>query len=397
MRRALHCCTFLAVVLVAAGCAGGKKEPTQKEKAQLHWNETRANVLLSLARDQYATGNFDKSRQTTDEALAMDPQNAGLRILSAKLAIEKGRLEYAEGELKIARTSAPKNAEADYLAGVIYQRWQKLEVALNCYKAASAKAPTELAYLMAQAEMLVAMEQQGEALKLLESKVTYFEHSATIRTAVGQLLVQQQRYKEAVDLLRQASILATEDLSIREHLALAMFYAGQYRDASDALTRLMRNEEYAQRGDLLAALGECQLQLGQYREARATLETATQRDASSAGVWLSHAKAALQLNDVKRAEMSLRKALTLAPDNSEAHLMLGYMRLRQNRLADALPAFRKASALDQSDTVSLCMVGYALERMGKPEQAIQCYSKALRLKPNDEMASKFMASVNLTE
>jgi tetratricopeptide (TPR) repeat protein len=163
------------------------KQPSQKEAARIHWNQTRASVLLTLAQDQYVTGNFDKSRQTTDEALAMDPQNAGLRILSAKLAIEKGRLEYAEGELKIARTSAPKNAEADYLAGVIYQRWQKLEVALNCYKAASAKAPTELAYLMAQAEMLVAMDQQGEALKLLESKVTYFEHSATIRTASQQL------------------------------------------------------------------------------------------------------------------------------------------------------------------------------------------------------------------
>ena len=396
MRRALHCFAFLAIVFLVAGCSGSKK-PTQKEAARQHWNQTRANVLLSLARDQYVTGNFEKSRQTTDEALVMDPKNPGLRLLSAKLAIEQGRLEQAEGELKIAREVAPKNPEADYLSGVIYQRWQKPQLAHDYYKAAADKAPSELAYLMARAEMLVEMGEPSDALKLLEAKVVYFEHSATIRTAVGQLLVEQRRYKEAVDIFRQASILATEDLTIREQMALAMFYAGQYREASDALNRLMKNDQYAQRGDLLAALGECQLQMGQYREARATLETATQRDASSAGVWLSHAKAALQLNDVKRAEMSLRKALTLAPDNSEAHLMLGYMRLRQNRLADALPAFRKASALDQSDTVSLCMVGYALERMGKPEQAIQCYSKALRLKPNDEMASKFMASVNLTE
>ena len=71
--------------------------------------------------------------------------------------------------------------------------------------------------------------------------------------------------------------------------------------------------------------------------------------------------------------------------------------LRQNRLGEALPAFRKASALDQTDTVSLCMIGYALERLGKPEQAIPYYSKALKLKPNDEMATKFMATVNLNE
>ena len=396
MRRALHCFAFLAIVFLVAGCSGSKK-PTQKEAARQHWNQTRANVLLSLARDQYVTGNFEKSRQTTDEALVMDPKNPGLRLLSAKLAIEQGRLEQAEGELKIAREVAPKNPEADYLSGVIYQRWQKPQLAHDYYKAAADKAPSELAYLMARAEMLVEMGEPSDALKLLEAKVVYFEHSATIRTAVGQLLVEQRRYKEAVDIFRQASILATEDLTIREQMALAMFYAGQYREASDALNRLMKNDQYAQRGDLLAALGECQLQMGQYREARATLESATQRDNSSAGVWLSLAKAAMQLNDPKRAEVSLKKSLAIEPDSSEAHLMLGYMRLRQNRFADALPAFRKASALDQTDTVSLCMVGYALEHMGKPEQAIQFYSKALRLKPNDEMASKFMASVNLND
>jgi superkiller protein 3 len=386
---------ILASLASVAGCGSMKNE--QKIKAKQEWNSARANVLYSLARDQYATGNFDKSRQTVDEALGMDPQNVGLRILSAKLNIEQGRLENAEGDLKLARATAPKNAEADYLTGVIYQRWQKPQAAFDYYKAASEKAPSELAYVMARAEMLVAMDQQAQALVLLQEKVTYFEHSAVIRDAVGQLLVQQKKYKEGVDMLRQASILATDDMSIREHLALAMFYAGQYREASDALTRLTKKDGYDDRADLFAALGECQLNLGQYRDARSTFETATQLSPSSAGMWLSHAKAAMQLNDIKRADVSLKKAIALAPENSEAHLLMGYMRLRQNDLAAALPAFKKAAALDQNDTVSLCMVGYALERLGKPEQAVQYYSKALRLKPNDEMATKFMASVNLAE
>jgi Flp pilus assembly protein TadD len=390
---------FAAVLSLAfvagVGCAPMKNK--QKEQAKKEWNSARANVLFSLAKDQYATGNFDKSRQTVDEALGMDPQHVGLRILSAKLNIEQGHLEAAEVDLKLAHTTAPKNAEADYLTGVICQRWQKPQAAHDAYKAASEKAPGELAYVMARAEMLVAMDQPNEALNLLQSKLQHFDHSATIRDAVGQLLVQQRNYKDAVDMLRQASVLATDDVTIREHLALALFYAGQYREAADALSRLTKKEPFDERPDLLAALGECQIQLGQYREARSTLETATQLAPASAGAWLGLAKAAMQLSDTKRAEASLKKALAIAPDNSEAHLMLGYMRLRQNNFAAALPAFRKASALDQTDTVSLCMVGYALEKMGKPDQAIQYYSKALKLKPNDEMASKFMASINLNE
>lgn len=386
---------ILLSLALLVGCSSMKNE--QKIAAKKEWNSARANVLFSLAKDQYATGNFDKSRQTVDEALGMDPQNVNLRILSAKLNIEQGRLEAADADLKLARATNPRNSETDYLSGVIYQRWQKPETAYDYYKAASEKAPSELAYVLARAEMLVAMDKPAEALQLLQDKVTFFEHSAAIRDATGQLLVQQHKYKDAVEMLRQASVLATDDMTIREHLALAIFYAGQYREAADALTRLTKKDSYDDRADLLAALGECQLQLAQYRDARSTFETATRLDPSSVGLWLGHAKAAMQLNDLKRAEVSLKKALAVAPENSEAHLMFGYLRLRQNNLAEALPAFKKASALDQSDTVSLCMVGYALEKMGKSEQAVQYYSKALRLKPNDEMASKFMASVNLAE
>ena len=50
----------------------------------------------------------------------------------------------------------PKDPEADYLSGVVNQRWQKTEVALAFYTAASDKDPGELAYIMARSEMLVA-------------------------------------------------------------------------------------------------------------------------------------------------------------------------------------------------------------------------------------------------
>jgi tetratricopeptide (TPR) repeat protein len=388
---------FLTPVLLAAllvGCNSGKS-PSQKQKALKHWNSARANVLCSLAKDQYATGNFDKSRQTVQEALSFDPDNVGLRILSAKLAIEQGQLELADAELKRTRALAPHYAEADYLSGTVYQRWQKPEIACQYYTDACDKNPGELAYLLARAEMLVSMDRSPEALSLLQEKVIYFEHSPVIRDAVGQLLVQQGRYREAVDMLRQASILASTDLTIKEHLSFALYYNKQYREAADAITKLVKSEQYSERADLYAALGESRMQLGQYREARSAFETATEMNPGSAPLWLSHAKAALQLSDTRRANLSLRKALSLNPESSEGYLMLGYMRMREDNLPEALPAFQKASALDASDTVSLCMIGHVLEKMGKSDDALQYYGKALKLKPHDELAVKMMASIDL--
>jgi tetratricopeptide (TPR) repeat protein len=391
----------LAAVMVV-GCSSSNKEPkkkklTQRQQGERDWKMARAAVLLSLAKDQYATGNFDKSRQTVDDALRLAPDHAGLRILSAKLSVEQGRLELADADLAKARKLEPKNAEADYLSGVVYQRWQQPEKALGYYTAANTKAPTELAYLLARAEMLVATGDRPLALSLLQEKVVYFEHSAAIRDAVGQLLVQEGRYREAIESLRSATILTPDDLTMREHLAMALLYNKQYREAIASIDRLLKADEYKDRADLYVALGECRMQLGQYRDARDTFDKATQLAPASTEAWLSLAKAAMQLNDHRRAEAALRKALSIQAGSSEAHLMLGYLRLRQNRLSDALAAFHKSSVLDQSDTVSLCMVGFVMEKMGRPNEAVKYYAKALKLKPNDEMAAKLMAAIELKD
>jgi tetratricopeptide (TPR) repeat protein len=381
------------------GCAGASKSQRREDRvaANKRWNSTRAAVLGQLASDQYKSGNFDKSRQTLNEAMRMDPENGRLHLLSAKLAIEQGQLELADKELGAARRGDPKNAEVEYFSGVVYQRWEQPEKALEFYQVACEKAPTELAYLMAEAETLVSMDRASEALDLLKQKVVFFEHSAVIRDAAGQLLVREQRWPEAVDMLRQATVLAEDDVTVREHYALALYFNKQYREAADTLTRLLTNEKCAKRGDLYLALGECQLELGRPRAAWPALETATQLSPNSTEAWISLAKVAMKLNDLRRADLSLRHAVSLNPASTEAHLLAGYVYVRQNRLSDALNSFRKATALDPGDVVSLCMTGYVLQKSGRPDQAMKFYARALKLKPGDEMATKLMASVNLSE
>ncbi|WP_428939939.1 tetratricopeptide repeat protein [Fontivita pretiosa] len=385
----------LASSLAGGGCSGsGKKfkNKTQREQAQAQWNRTRAAVLASLAKSQYQNANFEQAQQSVNEGLRMDPNLAALHVLNAKIAIEQGQLERAQQSLTVARKLDEKLAEADYLMGVVYQRWQKPQQAYECYLAACQKDPQELAYFLARAEMLVAMNCPSEALSLLQSKVADFEHNAELHHAIGQLLVEQNRYKEAVESLRQASVLATDDLTIREHLAMALFLDRQYREAADIFSRLLQKESHSKRSELWLALGECQMQIGRAGEARASFDTATQLDPSSASGWLSLAKAALQLGDARRAEVSLRKSLAIDPDNPEVYLMFGYLRLREKNLREAMAQFQKAATLDRRDPVALCMIGYVLEQSGRRDQAMKYYAAALKLRPGDELASKLMAS-----
>src|SRR5208282_638372 len=105
---------FLMTVPLLAACSQ-HKDPSQQQAALKNWNDARSAVLLSLARDEYDNQNFEKARQSVDEALKMQPDNATAHVLSARLFIEQGQLEAAERELAAARQLDATNAECDYL------------------------------------------------------------------------------------------------------------------------------------------------------------------------------------------------------------------------------------------------------------------------------------------
>jgi Flp pilus assembly protein TadD len=396
MKKFFVCLVVASLALATFGCQSNKKK-TPSDEAQARWKSARAAVLSSLAKSQLEAGSFEKARQTIEEAERLDPKNAELRIIHAKLALEEGRLEVADVQLAEARRLAPKNAEADYLSGVVYQRWLKPQTAYDYYTSAAEKGRTEVAYPMAQAEMLIQLAQPEQALSLLQGRLEDFGTSAILHDTIGQLHVGKGEYPQAVAALRQAHTLASDDLLILEHLALAQFYNRDYREAAQHFSRVMRDPKNTKRAELLVALGECQLHLGQTRDARDNFASATEISPQAPSAWLSLAKATLQTNEVRRAEAALRKAMALSPENAEAHLMLGYLKLRQDKFADALSSFRKANALDPNDPVSLCMIGYVLERSGRPQQAVQFYGRALQIKPDDELATKLMASVDTGE
>src|SRR5579871_6656744 len=385
---------LLISALLLATAAGCQSKDDPKADAQERWNNTRATILAGVAQDQYKAQDFDKCRETLVKALRMAPNAPQLHVLMAKVEIEQGHLEVAEKELEVARKYGPAEPEPYYLSGVIYQRWQKPQTALDFYHQAGQRAPAELSYLLAEGEMLVAVDRTPEALALLQAKVAYFENSSAIRDAVGQLLVQSSRYPEAIRMFRQASVLAEKDDGIRERLAMAYYFNKQYKECAEVLVKLTSNQAYAKRTDLLQLQGECQLNVGDTRGAVRTFTAATDIDSLSPKLWQNLGRAVLDTGDYKRAEYSLRRSLGLDSKLSETHLLMGYVQLRQNHFDVALKSFKTAASLDKSDTTALCMVGYTLQKMGRDREAVNYYSQALRIKPGDDMASELMAQID---
>src|SRR3954469_18966483 len=121
------------LALAITGCANQAPEKTAHQDGVARWNLARAGVLYSLGKEQFENGNLDDSRKTINNALKYSPDNVLVRLLSAKLSIEQAKLDAAEAEMNLVRELDPKNAEAEYLTGVIYQRWQKTDIAFEAY------------------------------------------------------------------------------------------------------------------------------------------------------------------------------------------------------------------------------------------------------------------------
>lgn len=385
--------TAFLVASLLIGCQGSKS-PQDKEVAQKHWSEARATVLYSLALDQYKAHDFDKCKETLGQAMKISPDGAPLHTLLAKVNIEQGQLELAEKELELARKFGPKDPEPYYLSGVVYQRWQKPVTALEFYKLAAERAPAELSYVLAQSEMLVALNRVPEALALLQGRIAYFENSGAIRDAAGQLLMQSGRYAEAIDMFRQASILSEDGDPARERLAMAYFQNKQYRECAETLNHLLEKDTYSKRADLFALRGECQISLDDAHGARHSFESATELNSLSARYWQNLGRACLQSGDYKRAEYALHRSVGIDATIGETYLLIGYVRLKQGDLKDAAASFQKASTLEPNDTVSLCMIGYTYEKMGHTDRAKAFYARAIKMQPGDDMARQLMAEID---
>ena len=391
--RSLVIAASTTLALGLAGCAdANKKHETMRQEQYNHWNMTRVGVMYQLAEQQYAVGEYDKCRETLAGAMALKAQHAPLYTLAAKVELENGSLDLAAGYLKSSVQIDPANPEPYYLLGVVYQRWQKSDVAHDYYQQAWDRKPNEPLYLLAVTEMKITLGRIDEAQKLLEDKMVYFEQTAALRVALARVYVLKGDYDAAAKYYREATVLLPDDQSIRRSYAETLFFSGHYAQALPILEDLHKRSDVLDKESTTVMLGQTYLNLRRPQDARNILQEVCRDHPNNIEAYLTLGKACIQTNDLQLAISAGRRILKIDQENVQALIIVALVQQKQKNWADAQITLVKAERIAPTDSTVLCMLGISAQQLGQKDTAAACFSKAVEANPKDTWAQELLAT-----
>ena len=393
---------FLAiagVVMALVGCAGGHGKYTSEG---LNAAEQRMAVIKSgtewdMARQQFLSGELKKALASVDRSIEINDAVAKAHSLRGRILMELGQLESSISAFQQALVIDPSYVEAHFFLGVLHERFNEYEEALASYQAAAALEPSDAQYTIAAAEMLIDLGRLDAARAFLEDRAPFFQHNAGVRQTLGHLAMMDGDPELASTLFDEARLLAPDDSSILEDLAVAQMQAENYVEAEYALRQLMKDPERAQRRDLKRLQARCFVELDRPVEARAILLGLTRDDQglSDAEAWIDLGQVALILGDQQRVRIAAARIAAIAPNRFEGPLLAAFWRRMTGDLPNALVSATQAVTLaNGQDPTPLIVRGAILQQMGRRAEAETSFVDALGVSPNDARAQRMLAAVD---
>ena len=381
--------TTLIVTLLAAGVLAGCG-PTRagleaRSKARERLNIVNAELSADQAVQALNAGQFEKATKEIRHSIAMHPTWAQYRLIEGRIFLETHRLERALRSFEKALELKPEYPEAHYFCGIVHQRWSDDLRAHDHYRSAFDQEHDQVAYLLASAESLVAIDQLDQATHLITTKLAYFEHNSALQHLLAQIAMLQDNPQLAAQRYSEAWRLSPEDDGMLGELARAQYQAKMFGEC----LRSVRQLEDRPGGDTVEVKrlhARCLASLDRQAEARNMLMELTRADPTNTGLWVELGTVAWEIGDFHRMALCGARATALAPDRFEGYLLKGINERHHGNLANAIMFLRQAADRAVATPLPHLLLGRLLDEHGDRQSASEAYATALRIDPDNETA-----------
>ncbi len=392
MRRQLAhtLATFLVVGgLCASGPIAGQTSPAPDDRLPA--------IELPAGTEAAVTEQLAKLRELAMEQLDAD-ESAGAEAVG-----ELGRHYHAYGFADAARSTyelaaslQPRDFRWPYLLGFLAQNEGRLEDAMALYEKALAIVPGVSPALVRLASVYAELGNADKAEWLYGEALRANPTSAAAEAGLGELLLAQDRPKEAVVLLERALDKVREANRLYYPLALAYRKLGDEDKAREILAwrgsigvkpadPIIDSLESLKTGERVFRLqGQAAFRVGRYREAAESFRKALGLDPDSIGAWIDLGSALGEMGQADEAIEAFERAVELAPGNETALYNLGVLLSRRGEYERAIDYLSRAGQLAPADGQLRYELARAMRLAGRWEDSIVHFDAAIQALPAQE-------------
>lgn len=380
-----HSVLISSALLLAtlAGCSGqGNYTREGVSLAKERMSFLKSGTEWELARQAFLAGDLEKAIRKIDFSLSINDTVVKSHVLKGRIQIEMGDLGNALKSMRTASTLDPRDPDANYYLGIIFERLNRPEDAYTHFEKASELDDYNPAYAVAAAEMLIDLDRVDEAKAYLIS-IPMAQNNAGIRQSLGHIALLEKDYPLAVKFFNESRLLAPDDTGFTEDLIHAQMLAGQFGDAERNISRLLKKSDNEDRRDLKILHAKALLNTGRPVEARSIYQKLLSTDEGKGDVdsWIGLANASFVINDMRTVRKAASRVVALSPDSHDGYLLYAMYHRQMKDLVSSLAAIENALMRSPMDAGMHAYRAVILTELDRNADAFASVAQAVKLEP----------------
>lgn len=366
----------------------GKRDSVLAELHQVRrLDPSNLSTLQVLSNYYLQLDHLQEAREVLEKALAINPQDSQTLIMLSNVYISQAKWDSVGTVLSnVMKDSSTAPHTKLKVAQYLYSKFEEQQD--SSIRRATSHVFGQLLQSGTQSSQLLSLAakfysktgQAGQALQALEQTNKLMPTDDSAWKTRLQLLLQQHRTREAVEVGKQAAEAIPQDPLVLYLLASAYLAEQQPSQAIDPLqsaSRLPARQPLKAR--IHGSLGDAYAAADQWKRAVTHYEQSLKLNPDNASVLNNYAyHLAERRQQLDKAQKMARHALELDAGNPTYLDTIGWIFYQQGSYKQAANFIRAAIKTGQASADAMEHLGHVLHKLGKQEQARHWWKKALQ-------------------
>jgi tetratricopeptide (TPR) repeat protein len=356
---------------------GSIAEAKNKIHAELQQNPSNAEGYNLLGIAFSDEKDYANALQSYQHALKLAPNSIRTRNNLGTLYVAQEKLDLAEKEFAMVLRQEPGNRDANYSLGLVLLAKNLPAQAIPHFQQVR---PLDTATRSNLIRAYLRAGRTAEGLKLATEFSTQSKNDAKSHFALGVLLASEKQYRPAELELEKADALQPETLEILYALGQTYLRIGDYAKAELMLNRAVKLKPDSP--ETLYVLAQAYQKQNRSVDALDLLVRAHKLAPENTDIIFLLARVSISQNYYEDAIPLLESGVKLAPQRVDFHAALGESYFKTEKTEKAIAEFQKLIDLEPS-AQSYAFMGISYRRLGRFDKAREFFEAGLKRDPHN--------------